>query len=87
MRRQCAWCNRYLGGSAKSGALVTHGICNRCSDCLRRSMPYAFRQRRLEEMLLAMKATLVRVFHVRATRVTPLTASEKTVVQDLVPPR
>ena len=38
MTRQCAWCNRYISFQP-SATYVTHGICERCTEQIRLSLP------------------------------------------------
>ena len=38
MTRQCAWCDCYLD-SVESETIITHGICERCAERIRRSWP------------------------------------------------
>ena len=40
MTRQCAWCDCYLD-LVQSETCVTHGICERCVERIRHSMPEA----------------------------------------------
>lgn len=67
MTRQCAWCDRYLS-FMPSATQVTHGICERCAEEIRRSISFTNVPPRSRTLLLATKARLSGLLHVRSAR-------------------